>query len=377
MSSGARTTEFRYWPYDEVTASKGERETQFVFRTPWITATIDIDNHQVPAVNEVVEKLSKGGLSPEDLGVVSWVFSSLSEYPLSYVLPRASWGRDVHEVFDRSLLSFSPQESLAHFSKQSTEADAFRTLSKNISTEWKWDLDGVLALSTVGDRFDPLTVLSCSRRFHLLDSVESNKTEQLFEFTNSLAQNDQRFRDASSMIVRQNHYVTQKCEGSLRPALKTSQSADGALLNFIEAERGHDLLLGRSLQDLGVGPEKIPVVDAIRVLMELFRLIGLRNFLAFAMVVDMFERSSYQEHDPLASLLISGGLKEAAKHLDTHKDINDSGGHENIAFGLLDSMAPVSEDYVAEALRLAELTTAVMHLVSKRILEFLQSQAAS
>ncbi|MBN8539826.1 MAG: hypothetical protein J0L82_05525 [Deltaproteobacteria bacterium] len=98
-----------------------------------------------------------------------------------------------------------------------------------------------------------------------------------------------------------------------------------------------------------------------------------RNLLAFSMVVDIFERTDYQDTDPMSALLNAGGETAAGKQIDIHREINDAGEHENIALGFLAHMAPVDEAYAREALRLAELTTLVIHGLSVETLRTLQS----
>ena len=138
---------------------------------------------------------------------------------------------------------------------------------------------------------------------------------------------------------------------------------------FIRAEKGHNIILEGALKSIGFTPDQLPVVEAVQVLMNLFGLIAKQNFLAFACMVDMFERNSYAKRDPLASLVEYGGLFEAGEKLNLHKDINDKGEHENVALRFLQFMAPVSKEYAVEALQLAELATLVMHQVSLNILE--------
>jgi len=103
-------------------------------------------------------------------------------------------------------------------------------------------------------------------------------------------------------------------------------------------------------------------------LMEILKISASHNLLAFALVVDIFERSSYVGRDPLASLLESGGFKNSAQQIDIHKGINDSGSHENISLQFLEYMSrTVSPPYAIEALRFAELTTALEQSVSTEV----------
>ena len=103
--------------------------------------------------------------------------------------------------------------------------------------------------------------------------------------------------------------------------------------------------------------------------MDLLRQSASRNLLGFALAVDIFERASYTEKDPLASFLSEGGYERAAKQIDVHKKINDLGDHENVSLGLLEKMAPVDRAYATEALRLAEAVSQAVLGVSAQILD--------
>jgi hypothetical protein len=170
-------------------------------------------------------------------------------------------------------------------------------------------------------------------------------------------------------MVRQNHYVTQQCRAALLPAAQLAGASRTEVEAFIKAEHGHDKILGVAMQALVADPEAVPVSTQTRALMRLLRFAAGRNFLAFAMAVDFFERSSYEETDPLAKLLGRGGFDKAARQINRHMEINDAGGHENVSFGFLEHMGPVPAAYALEALRLAELVTLVMNSVPAAALD--------
>jgi hypothetical protein len=86
------------------------------------------------------------------------------------------------------------------------------------------------------------------------------------------------------------------------------------------------------------------------------------------MVVDMFERTSYREQDPLASLLSDSGHVKAAQQIELHRHINESGKHENEGMNFLVHMGPVDGRYAIEALHLAEWTTTLLHMISATLL---------
>jgi hypothetical protein len=173
-------------------------------------------------------------------------------------------------------------------------------------------------------------------------------------------------------MVRQNHYITQRCRASLLPAIRTAQSAKPLVEAFIREENGHDRILEIALKSLVDDPESVPVSSQSKLVMHLLSWAGQRNFLGFAMAVDCFERSTYEDVDPLAQLLLKGGFEKAAKQVNRHKEINDAGEHENVACGLLRPMAPVSVPYATEALRIAELVTLAVNTVAQSAVDLIR-----
>ncbi len=349
----------RYWPYDEVKASR-EDGAKLVVSAPWLTFHIDINPQDADRAGRIAKKISAGQISADDLNDINWLFSSLSSYPFAYVLPRPSpFGTDQHVTSATTLNLNSPRETLAGLGLDSNVA---------LTHDWTWDTDAALGFSKTDAGFDPETLFSVARRFHLLNDMDNNKTAELLTFMGTLPKGSAEFRDNSALVMRQNHFITEKCEAVLSAALPLAQNAEGSIREFIQAEKGHDKILSRALHSLGADAQQVPVLDCVRVLMELFQLIATRNLLAFSMVVDIFERTSYHGNDPFAKVLQDGGEILAASQIELHRDINDSGGHENVAIGFLKDMQPVSADYAVEALRLSELLTQVIHQLSAETL---------
>lgn len=366
-----------YWPYDEVKAEGDCSSGLFKFSTPWLSLEVQVAEQDISRVSPLVAKLTDETLSPIDLAEVTWLFSSLKQHPLTYLLPRAQVksNLDRHAILDaRTCDSASTPHQVLHELLLEADTQAFERLTtltdspSDIPLEWKWDTAAALAFSQCPIGHDPLSLLSIARRFHLLESVENNRTGELYAFLRGLDPNSRQLKDALVRIVRQNYYVTQKCDSALRPALGLAQNAQSEVQKFIRSEAGHDVLLARALKSMGIAdPARVPVLDAVVVLMEVFRITAERNFLGFCMIVDIFERSTDPVQDPLAALLTQGGFTKAAHQINLHREINDQGEHENVALHFLDTMAPVDSEYAIEALRLAELATFLTHLVSSAL----------
>jgi hypothetical protein len=233
--------------------------------------------------------------------------------------------------------------------------------SLTTTRKFTWDLDAVCQFSGVEYqneiRFDPIAAYSIARRFHHLDLMEFDHGSNIFD---QLEHSDTRkFKEIAALLVRQNHYVTQNCKDALSPALEIAASARQLVADFIQEEDGHDLILGKSLVHAG-GSESTLVTDNTKSVVYTLKYAAKTNLLAFAMVVDMFERNGYEDSDRMAELLKSQGMDQAAKGLDRHMQINDAGGHENAALEFIEHMAPVRRDYLKEAFHISEVASRLM-----------------
>lgn len=362
------------WPYDEVSLGTGADDSEVIVASPWLKIAVTISSGEQSRIQSLIRRFSTQSLDASDLQDLNWFFGSLAKYPLCYVLPRQDWS-EAQEVFslkDSSLLNTSAQTFLKSALKAGHSNEVSRVSEHPLfRSDWKWDAEGAIQFARSPEGIDPKAFFTVTRRFHLLSCVENDATESLFEYARSFRSDSAKFERASALMVRQNHYVTERCRAALEPSLQIAQGARDQVQHFIDAEYGHDRLLKAAMVSMGQDPESIPVTSEAKVLMDLLQYSAERNFLAFAMNVDFFERSAYQASDPLAKLLEQGGLTKAAGHINRHMDINDSGGHENVAMNFLATMGPIQKEYAEEALRLAEATSNVMNLISSGVREIL------
>jgi len=361
---------FLYWPYDEVSLTASPDGKAVVAKTPWLEATVALTDENRADVLRLVEKFRSESLAAEDLPLVSWFFTGLADYPLSYILPaqKTGDGLDQPALQDNSLLALDLQGLLQAALGSDHDAAA---IAAQLGRSWDWDTDAALSFAMVDGKVHPESVFSVARRYHTLDVVTLNEGSKTFEEIEKLE--GERFAQAAGLMVRQNHYVTQQCKASLLPAVQTAGRARGQVERFIKEEDGHDKILNVAMTTLAKDPAAVPVSPLTRALMQLLRYAAGRNFLAFAMVVDFFERSTYEDKDPLARLLAKGGFDKAARQINRHMDINDAGEHEKVACGFLAPMAPVDPYYAFEALRIAEAVSLVMNAVPQSALALFRS----
>jgi hypothetical protein len=349
---------YLYWPYDEVTLEASATRDKITVKTPWMEATVKGPIEPSEDFESLLQKFQRKEILPNDIHLINWFFRNFEKYPLCYILPtdKGKTGLDVHEVksadfAEKTLKEMLPVETLGPLPRQ----------------EFAWDLETSLTFSKLGDEVHPESLLTVARRYHILELLENDKGKEVFQFVESLPK--EQFAEFAAKIVKQNLYVTEKCQESLTPALQLAKSARPLIEHFIQQERGHDRLLGAAMKSIAKNPETIPVSPQTVTLMNLLRMAAERNFLAFAIAVDFFERSSYEKMDPLAKLLLKGGFSEAAKQINLHMEINDSGGHENMGLQFLASMAPCDPVYAREAMKIAEAISLVMNSVTRSAIQ--------
>jgi hypothetical protein len=362
----------KYWPYDEVIIQTNQNENEVLIDCPWLKSEIEIDTKDYPLAKALSAKMQTSGLEANDINAATSFFSALSSYPLSYILPRATWNTNL-DTF-KSHFSNLDEKEIFEFLSEFLQEDINEGAKSLILNTWDWDTEGALNFSKTANGIDPVSLFTVARRFHLLSSVDTKSTEEIYNFVQSLDPSSELYQEACALMTRQNHYVTLLCGESLAPALENSGQAKHVVQEFIDDEFGHDRILAQALQSFGKSPEQIPVLLSSEILMKILKAAAKNNLLAFAMIVDFFERSSYQDSDPLAQVLRKGGYLKAAGQIDKHKDINDEGEHENVALEFLDYMGPCDNQYAAEALKIAELATYFMNSIASEAVSSLRKQ---
>jgi hypothetical protein len=375
----------RYWPYDEVSLNINDSKTLFSIMAPWMTVTIDVNEENLSPLSLLTEKTSNQSLCIEDTGLLNWLFSDLKHFPFCYSLPQLPTAEqsDLCTLKDTGLLSLELNAFLSRVAQDFITENSLTLSLTNISqslslprSHWDWDLEAAIEFAKVGDKIDPISLLSVARRYHLLDVISDNKARECFQEVSQLSGPE--FALASALMLRQNHYVTEKCQQSLRPAIGNAGRAQKQVEDFCKEENGHDLILGAALKSVNCGqdPNALLVTSQSKILMHLLAFAAERNFLAFAMAIDAFERSSFEETDPLAKLLTEGGFVRAGKQVNRHKEINDAGDHENVAVTFLKYMAHVDPGYAQESLRIAELISLFMNSIATSALEAFKKTSA-
>ncbi len=319
------------WPYHSVELKfKGKKMT---LSSPWIKLeqTIGIDeNHEY--CTKVIDVLTDSPKSIEDIQLVHQIFEPLQKFPLFFSLPSQT------KLMDLEL----------------SEA------STDYTSQCRWDAQAVLEFSeTANGGTDPVSALSYLKLFHLEDMKKSGQ-ESSVPSVLEMAKEKNQLKPALEHFVRQNHYVTEKCEEVLRPAVSIHSVAGKAVEQFIKEEAGHDKLLRRSIKSLDKEPENLVVLGPLVKLMDHFKFVAGKNLLAFCFIVDMFERENPDGVNPVSTYLDSIGEHKASGPIKTHSDINVEGGHENESYSILEKVGLLHKSYVIEAVYLSQYASDLM-----------------
>ncbi|MCA9508180.1 MAG: hypothetical protein KC505_07160 [Myxococcales bacterium] len=371
---------YLYWPYDELTIDFNPQDENLSLKTPWLSLMIKKNSEQNPLWEILTDKINNHKLTAHDISAISNFFSNFKDYPISYILPSPKKSPlDKHLVSDGRHLEGSFTEQLELILKSCQKEDSTLFTSEEIRQlknllarqNWQWDNEAALQFASINDRIHPESLFSVARRYHYLEILENEHGGEYLSRLNTLER--AKIQNALAIIIRQNHFVTEQCQSSLKPALKTALSSIDLVKDFMKEEKGHDKILNKALFHLDVSPETIDVSLQTRASMALLKYVAGRNFLAFSMAINSFEREPPIKDNSLIKSLKTHGFMESAKFMERHSTINEQGGHSTIALDFIAPMDLCSKDYALEALRLMEIISLLHCSVSKVLINPLAS----
>lgn len=343
------------WPYEEVQFTVvNQNKGQFSLKTPWVASRFEVAPNSPESV-AVCEWINhQDNIDHSHLSGLWSVLAGLQSLPIAYELPRTedTFGGDAHKI----------KKNFRAQSPQSLAKDLQLQHPSKFSSEWTWDAESIEDFANCGDeKFDPLSVLSVARRFHYLDDDE-NKMNRVYDHIKNLKDGKTRKRSAA-IVIRQNHFATDKCASSLQPAGEIAQSQTSLIEKFIRDEKSHNAILGNGIKAMQFKHSDLPLTESVQNLMQLLEKCAFYNFLAFCMSLDFFEKPQFKDQDALAEVLLKLGEATAARSLQAHKNINDHAEHEGFARTLLLKMNPVDGPYLRQALQFAELVSkSIIHV---------------
>ena len=138
---------------------------------------------------------------------------------------------------------------------------------------------------------------------------------------------------------------------------------------FIGEERGHDKMLDKALDSMSGQRQEEIVFPETKKLMEVFERTAEENYLGFCFCVDIFEKPTYSEKHPLADRLKESGCDTAAQLIQKHADINQDGGHDQMALELLEKVGGATYAVASDALLRTQQLSDIGFRISERLME--------
>ncbi len=363
--------DIKFYPYEDLEMKSNNGDVQL--KTPWIELNIKLDPQVARELQDIYNNFQNEVVKAEEVIRFSQFLEKLRRYPIYYILPFSKEG-DSYNVDNKRLIN-GELETLIFELSQSKEFGREGFKKEDLeginlilkSRESHWDYESILNFSNINGRYCPESILTAVRKFHMMEMKEGSGVENVYSKIRNLPAKEQ--KEIAARMIRQNHYVTSRCISCVEPALNIAQSSKSEVEDFIKEERGHDIIMEKAIEASGFEASKLPVTLKARVIMDLLQFAASTNYLAFAILIDFFERSNFSGKDPLGELLSDIGLKDSAKLVNRHLQINEMGEHDSVSLDLLKKVGLVSQDYLKEALAIGELTSVFSNGLANQTLQ--------
>lgn len=354
--------------YQEVEINYSPNLNTLEIKAPWMHLEFETETENHKRISKVIDLLNtqNTSISQEDQEDLNWLLSYAYDYPVSDVevrknLPASKYSSEANTILEK-LTELSPQELCKYIYTSSTYPQ--------LPSVWSWDVDSVLEGAKIADNaFDPLVIYTKTRLLRLRAETSAKSNFNWYtELANMLGRDNESFLKVSQFALRQTHYVTHQCVQCLKPAVEVFQEATAEVAAFIQEEKGHDRLVLRSLNALGIeSPETIELLDETKLSMEALRFSAEISPLAFSCLLGIFEGNSYTAKDPLAELFEQSPYPDAAKGIQTHFEINRDHNHSCVGLEMVEKLGSVSYEHAMTAIRLAELVVLLGNELTARI----------
>lgn len=202
--------------------------------------------------------------------------------------------------------------------------------------------------------YDPLI---CFRELQM-HSLSKMKQNGIFPDMGKVLQalfkeSPERYFRAIKLILTQSHYVTQNAVRCLEPAswhLPTKEIVE----DFAKSERGHDKLLQDSLDKIPYTPTASASNEVIY-LLSLLKYTAENHILAFAFMIDFFERESSGDNGPVVQSLLQYAPEfRIQEGIQKHARINEHLEHDAIGFNIASKIPKVNKETIDAAIQACE-----------------------
>lgn len=317
-------------PYPETQIKWLDKNTgTFSLVTPWITVSAEVEPANV-----------------ENVSLSSEFLREFTDYPIYHSTPRKLSDYDV----DRQ----KPDLKEVGF-----DEELFATLP----THWGWKVQNMVEITTIeGTEFcDALSVITWMRRLRILTTFSNRSVPLKVANLKTLKQSDLPvFIDVMRNVLKHSLYVTSKAIECIEESIHLRPETKDLIENYVNSERGHDVLVKKSLLALGGSVDMATleneVCPEIKTMMSALKYAASNHPLTFAALLEGFEGLNYDEENVSIWDLLEDipGYPNASRGVKEHSKINKKENHSNICLDIASLLPPVSKEDVVLAARIAE-----------------------
>jgi hypothetical protein len=339
-------------PYRNVVLDINALDNLLSISAPWIHLDLEILEEDKSWVTEAFHNWKDNYQSHS----IQKCLELLKEFPLWYAAPQTeSFNSSEVEDFIIPIDLENPQKCCFSFGIP-------KKISKDLPENWEWNLEEIQQTTQINSHgvYDPKSLTTYLMGKCLAMDV-NNSSYDLHNALDTLRDtHESAFFQIIGLVLRQTHYITHCFSKTVSPALKSFPQAFDVIEEFIQEEKGHEFLMEKSLNALGIqDPTEIPVLWETSCMMKIFQKSATLSPLAFSNLVSFFEGISYGESDPLGDILRKSSKPKAAKGYDMHFKINKESNHAGEIMKLMDRLPLQSQASSAYTVRILEL---MMHL---------------
>lgn len=349
-----------YAPYDDTSFAMGAEGLNV--SSPWMSLDVDVDDDRKSALTQLLARIGEGGAEVLYEGETQDFLSFFAGFPLVHALPRklASASALAYASAAPELLAAKgPREFLAAINpfEDLVVNEAFSYFDET----WRWEVKEIEDASRIpdSDLFDPLSVYTAIRARRLQYQVQqSGLAQDLLARVKKLRASDEAsfFRVLATLLAQQ-YYVTRECCSCLDPAIAHHALIRDQILAYKAEELHHDRLILKSIRELSDEDTKdFFFAPEVRLEIEVIKYAAKTCALGFSALVSIMEGTVYPASDPVGDILKQSSKPSAHVGVESHFQINKRGNHTAIPEAFVMKLPPVTQQTVAIAMRLAEVT---------------------
>jgi hypothetical protein len=318
-------------------------DDQIQVQSPWMEIELEVDR---PYSNEEILK-------------------ELRIYPFSNVVSKPDQQFKVQHPKE---YDFSPLEFLNNVLGIRISAELKDYFNTNV---WNINARYILEKSALSDDlFDPVSIYCMLRHQKYLEVQGEKEEDSLIDLLKQNETNKARFLNIIVQMLKHNYYVTSQCQNSIRDAQDRLDAPRALVAEFVQEERGHDLILAKAVASLGMDPNMLVYYQESILMMKCLKWASSNQngFTAFCCLLEQFEGSSFDEIDPRADYLKNfKGYEIAAECIQKHHRINVSGEHFSVGMKFLEHYKPVKWNEAYYSIRLFEIMNKLTDRIINRI----------